>query len=202
MLPSEPMRLLPSLLLLLVLAPSPAQAQFLPDRRPSNEQQEIASVLLIAPEATVLGGVLLGGAVFLTTRQCCTPQHDSDEVAIAPVAIGAGLGAAIGATWAVWAICDRFHPGNRTRSAIGGALGAGIGAAVFFGGPTEESPNDAIYRLLAFLFLPSVAAYGGWHIEGNGFYFSRNAPTPAWAAHVGPEKERRNTPFPSLSIRF
>ena len=202
MLPSEPMRLLPFLLLLLVLAPSPAQAQFLPDRGPSNEQQEIASVLLLAPEATVLGGVLLGGAVFLTTRQCCTPQHDSDEVAIAPVAIGAGLGAAIGATWAVGAICDRFHPGNRTRAAIGGALGAGIGAAVFFGGPTEESPNDAIYRLLAFLFLPSVAAYGGWHMEGGGYYFSRTAPTPAWAMHVGPEKERRPMPMPSLTIRF
>lgn len=209
MLPSEPMRLPPFLLVLLLLlqllAATPAQAQLLPNRGPSGEQQEIASVLLIAPEATVLGGVLGGGAVFLTVRQCCTPQHDSDQVALAPIAIGAGVGAAIGATWAVFAICDRFHPGNRTRSAIGGAIGAGIGAAVFFGGPQDpeaESPSDGIYRLLTFLFLPSIAAYGGWHLEGGGYYFSRNAPPPAWAMHVGPERERPPLPMPSLTIRF
>ena len=198
------MRLFPFLLLLLLLLlPPAAQAQFIPDRGPSSEQQEIASVLLLAPEATVLGGVLVGGAVFLTTRACCTPGNDSDEVAIAPVAVGAGIGAAIGATWAVWAICDRFHPGSRTRAALAGAAGAGIGAAVFFGGPEEEAPSDGIYRLLTFLFLPSLAAYGGWHIEGGGgFYFSRNAPAPAWAAHVGPERELRHAPVPSFAIRF
>src|SRR5687768_6204185 len=99
-------------LLLALLVPSIAHAQFLPERGPTGEQQEIANVLLLAPEATLLGAFLGGGAAFLVTRECCTEDKDSDEVAIEPVAIGAGVGAAIATTWAVIAVANNYHLGN------------------------------------------------------------------------------------------
>ncbi len=187
------------LLLVLLFVPSVARAQFLPDRGPSNEQQEFANVLLLAPEATAIGAFLGGGAAFLVTRECCTPQNDSDEVRYEPVAIGAGLGAAIVTTWAVIAISDNYHPGSHRNAVIGGVVGSGVGAAVFFGGPAQEKNSDEVLRFVTFLLLPGLAAYAGWHLESGGLFYRSTA---------DPSERYRNFSYDSppvhssVSIRF
>lgn len=182
------------------LAPTDVHAQFLPDRGPSSEQQEFASAVLLGPEATVLGAFLVGGSTFLVARECCT--EEGEEVPIEPVAIGAGVGAAIGTAWAVRSICDHFHPGSGRNLAIGAVVGAGAGAGLFFGGPEVEDGSDAALRLVAFLFLPTLAAYGGWHMEPGGFYFGDAGQPPAWAGHVGPVRERSGGTRAAMSLRF
>ena len=198
------MRFLPALAIAAaaLAAPRAASAQFLPDRGPSSEQQEFAGAVLLGPEATVLGAFLVGGGTYLVTRECCT--EEGDDVAEEPVAIGAGIGAAIGTAWAVRSICDHFHPGSGRNLLLGAALGAGAGAGLFFGGPTdvEEDESDQVLRLVAFLFLPTLAAYAGWHLEPGGMYFGDAGPPPAWAAHVGPVRERRGGHAAALSLRF
>lgn len=185
-------------LAILTFAPSLARAQFLPQRGPSSEQQEFASVVLLGPEATVLGGFVGGGMAFLVTRECCT--DDDEDVAIEPIAIGAGIGAAIGTAWAVRSICDHFHPGSHRNLWIGAIVGSGAAAGFFFGGPEKEDSSDSALRLVAGLFLPTLAAYGGWHMESGGMYFGGAGQTPAWAGHVGPVRESRGDL--ALSIRF
>lgn len=184
-------------------APRAAQAQFFPDRGPSSEQQEFASAVLLGPEATVLGAFLVGGGTYLVTEQCCT--ETDEEVAIEPVAIGAGVGAAIGTAWAVRSICDHFHPGSRRNLVLGAIVGAGAGAGLFFGGPTdvEEDESDQVLRLVSFLFLPTLAAYAGWHLEPGGMYFGdASAQPPVWAGHVGPVREHRGGQAVAMSVRF
>src|SRR5687768_12899953 len=99
-----------ALLATLLALPFPAAAQFLPERGPSSEQQEFASAVLLGPEATVLGAFLVGGGAYLTTKEFFT--EEGEDVRIEPVAVGAGIGAAIGTAWAVKSICDHFHPGS------------------------------------------------------------------------------------------
>ena len=191
----------PWLLALAVVAvPGIARAQFLPDRGPSSEQQEFASAVLLGPEATVLGAFLVGGSAYLVTDACCTKKDD--DVDITPVAIGAGVGAAIGTALAVKSICDHFHPGSTRNLWLGAAIGAGAGAGLLFGGPEEEDGSDGALRLVAFLFLPTVAAYAGWHLEPGGMYFGDITPRPAWSGHVGPVRERPNGTLAAMSIRF
>lgn len=179
-------------------APVVAHAQFLPQRGPSSEQQEFASVLLLGPQSTVLGAFLVGGSTFLVARECCTDE--GDDVPIEPIAIGAAVGAAIGTAWGVRSICDHFHPGSGRNLAIGAVLGSGIAAGLVFGGPEEEDSSDSAMRLVAGLFLPTVAAYAGWHMEPGGMYFSGAGQTPAWAGHVGPVRESRGEL--AMSLRF
>jgi hypothetical protein len=186
------------LALLAAFAPASALAQFLPQRGPSSEQQEFASAVLLGPEGTVLGAFLVGGSTFLVARECCTDE--GDDVAIEPIAIGAGIGAAIGTAWAVRSICDHFHPGSGRNLAIGAVIGAGIGTGLVFGGPEEEDGSDSALRLVAGLFLPTLAAYGGWHMESGGMYFGGAGQSPAWAGHVGPVRETRGDL--ALSVRF
>lgn len=188
--------------LLAAIVPSIAHAQFLPERGPTGEQQEIANVLLLAPEATVLGAFLGGGAVFLVTRECCTEDKDSDNVKIEPVAIGAGIGAAIATTWAVIAISDNYHPGNFRYAVIGGVLGSGLGAAVFFGGPEVEKSSDDVLRFVTFLFLPGLATYLGWHLESGGFYNLETRPRFTAERHIGLTRRDAAPIASTFSIRF
>lgn len=182
--------------------PRAALAQLLPDRGPSSEQQEFAAAVLLGPEATVLGAFVVGGSAYLVTRECCTGE--GEEVPIEPVAIGAGIGAAIGTAWAVRSICDHFHPGSERNLVLGAIAGAGAGAGLFFGGPDiREDDSDEALRLVAFLFLPTLAAYAGWHLEPGGMYFSdASSQPPAWAGHVGPVRERRGGHAAAMSLRF
>jgi len=225
-----------------VVAPGRADAQFLPDRGPSSEQQEFASAVLLGPEATILGAFLVGGSVFLVSRECCIDEDLDDdsekgkaqlEQQNIAVGIGAGVGAAIGTAWAVrsicdhfhpgstrnlylgaiagaaigtaWAvrsICDHFHPGSTRNLYLGAIAGAGAGVGLLFGGPPEESSSDGALRLVAFLFLPTVAAYGGWHMEPGGFYFAGAGQRAAWEGHVGPVRETRGRHLAAMSLRF
>src|SRR5687768_11005807 len=159
-------------LVLAFLVPSIARAQFLPERGPTFEQQEMMNVILLAPEATIMGGLIGGGTVFLVSRECCTEGKDSDEVDPVPVAIGAGVGAAIATTWSVIAISDNYHPGSYRNAVLGGALGTGLATAIFFGGPAVEDDTDQILRFLTGIFVPGLAAYAGWHLD-SGFYYLR-----------------------------
>jgi len=177
-----------------------ARAQFLPEAGPGREQQEFASTLLLGPEASVLGGFLGGGAVFLVEKNCCTKK--GEDPAITAVAIGAGVGAAIGATWMQWSISNHYHPGSRVNSAIGGAIGAAGGAAAYFGGPAHESSNDQIFRVLAFLLAPSLGAYAGWHVGGEGGFIDGAAEPPVWADHVGFAEPRYPRALQTFSITF
>ena len=183
-----------------MLVPALAHAQFLPDRGPSTEQQEFASAVLLGPEATLLGAFLVGGGAYVVTKECCTGEDE--DVAIEPMAIGAGIGAAIGTIWAVRSICDHFHPGSDRNLVLGATLGAGVGAGLFFFRPENEDDNDAVLRLVSFLFLPTLAAYAGWHVESGGMYFGDAAAPPAWAGHVGPVRERRGSSLAAVSVRF
>ena len=180
--------------------PGRAEAQFLPDRGPSSEQQEFASALLLGPEATVLGAFLVGGGAYLVTKECCT--EEGEDVAIEPMAIGAGVGAAIGTAWAVRTILDHYHPGSGRNLVIGAVVGAGAGAGLFFGGPEEEDSSDAVLRLVSFLFLPTLAGYAGWHVDPNGFYMAEAGPPPVAAAYVGPVQARASTRLAAVSLRF
>ena len=193
------------------VAPARADAQFLPDRGPSSEQREFASAVLLGPEATILGAFLVGGSVFLVSRECCIDEdldEDSDkrkaqiEQQNVAVGIGAGVGAAIGTAWAVRSICDYFHPGSTRNLYLGAVAGAGAGVGLLFGGPPEESSSDGALRLVAFLFLPTVAAYGGWHMEPGGFYFAGAGQRAAWEGHVGPVRETRGRHLAAMSLRF
>lgn len=180
--------------------PRPSAAQLIPPSGPSNEQMEFANVILLAPEAGLLGAFVVGGGAFLVTRECCTEK--GDDVPIEPVAVGAAIGSAIGVTWATWSIGDAYHPGSRTYAAVGAALGSGIGAGVFFGGPEVEEGSDQVLRFVTFLFLPALAAYGGWHLDPDGFYMARVAPEPAWAAYAGPAEGGAGRAMTGASFRF
>lgn len=194
-----------------VAGPRRAAAQFLPDRGPTSEQQEFASAILLGPEATILGAFLVGGSVFLVSRECCIDEdldEDSDkgkaqiEQQNIAIGIGAGVGAAIGTAWAVRSICDHFHPGSTRNLYLGAVAGAGAGVGLLFGGPPNEDGSDSALRLVAFLFLPTVAAYGGWHMEPGGFYFGGAGQPPAWAGHVGPVRATRSRHLAAMSLRF
>ena len=99
-------------------------------------------------------------------------------------------------------ICDHFHPGSTRNLYLGAVVGAGAGAGLLFGGPPEDDSSDGALRLVAFLFLPTLAAYGGWHMDPNGFYFSGAGQSPAWAGHVGPVRETRGQHLAAMSLRF
>ncbi len=186
--------------LLALLGAAPARAQLLPERGPAPEQREFATAVLIGPEATLLGGFLLGGSAYLVADACCT--GGGEAVDVTPVAIGAGIGMAIGSTWSIWAVCDRFHPGSRRNAAIGGVLGAASAAAFYFGGPPDESYNDALLRFLAGLFLPTLSAYAGWHLDSGGFDGWAALPSAPASLHVGPTRASPRPAVPSLVIRF
>lgn len=195
--------LAPAMLLFLTLLPSRAHAQY-GGFEGGQEQQEISSILLLAPEGTALGALAGGGVVYLTEKNCCTARGDTP--ATVPVAIGAGVGATIGATLTVWSICNHFHPGSRFGAAAGAALGSAAGAALYFGGPGggRESFNDALFRFLAFLLLPGVGGYAGWHVGPMGYGggdLSAIAPT-ALTAHVGPARVVDARQGLTLSLRF
>lgn len=187
-----------------LLAPHAARAQFLPEAGPSREQQEFAETVLLGPEASVLGAFLVGGGTFLVEKNCCTAK--GKDPAVTPVAIGAGVGAAIGAGWAQWSISNHFHPGSRLNSAIGAAIGGAAGSAIYFGGPANEKSNDQILRVVAFLFLPSLCAYGGWHVGGEDGFFDASAasPPPVWNDHLWNGAPRASAPLvaQTVSLRF
>ena len=185
---------------LLLRAPA-AHAQFMPEAGPGQEQQEFGTTILLGPEGTLLGAFLVGGSVFLVERQCCTKK--GDQPAIVGVAIGAAVGATIGASWTQWTISNHFHPGSRTNSVIGAALGAAGGSAAYFGGPARQPDNERIFRLIAFVLGPSLGAYAGWHVGSEGIFYASASPTPAWSGHlVGDESPRFAQTTQSLSVRF
>ena len=187
---------------LLWLLPSSARAQYA-GFEGGQEQQEISGVLLLAPEGTALGAIAGGGLVYVVEKNCCTARGDTP--AIVPEAIGAGVGATIGATLTVWSICNHFHPGSRFGAAVGAAVGSAAGAALYFGGPgaSNESFNDSLFRFLAFLLLPGLGGYAGWHLGPMGYGgadFSAIA-TPV-ASYVGPARVADAREGFTLQLRF
>ena len=197
-------RLAPATLVIgLLLLPLRARAQYA-GFEGGQEQQEISGVLLLGPEGTALGAVAGGALVYAVERNCCTARGDAP--AVAPYAIGAGVGATIAATLTVWSVCNHFHPGSRFGAAVGSAIGSAAGAAFYFGGPgaAHENFNDSLFRFLAFLLLPGLGGYAGWHIGPMGYGggdFSAVAPTPI-ASHVGPARVVDAREGFTLQLRF
>ena len=150
----------------------------------------------------MLGALVGGASVYTVERNFFTAK--GKDPAVVPVAIGAGVGAAVGATWAQWSISSHYHPGSRFNSAVGAAVGGALGSAIYFGGPGNENSSDQTLRVVAFLLAPSLCAYAGWHVGSEGdFYASGGAAAPAaWADHLWSQAPRATPMLQAVSVRF